>query len=82
MKEKNIDNILVKTFMDSKGDSSLFNEFLSINMKEYFDVDSIDIKIEKLENNIWNINLISENLSENIKVDMDEIKIPKKYLLQ
>lgn len=76
-----VDEMLVDSYVESKGDEALFYEFLSFNIKSRSNREVINLNVNQKREGIWVIKIdFTNEHSENFRVDMNNIKIPEKYL--
>lgn len=76
-----LDELLVDSYVEAKGDEDLFYEFLSFKIKNNSDKEVKNLELEQKRENIWYIQIdFNDETREEYKVDMNDIKIPEKYL--
>lgn len=79
-KEK-FEEILVESFVESRGDQDLFYEFLSIKINNTLNKDVSYIEIGDNKKNVWKVNIfMKDDTSMKFNINMSNIKIPEKYL--
>lgn len=76
-----LDELIVDSYVESKGDEDLFYEFLSFKIKSSSDKEVKKLELEQRRENIWYIQIdFNDETKEEYKIDMNDIKIPEKYL--